>query len=213
MLTLYLCFLAGGAVLPIISFISGFLGGGTETDLDAGTDIDTSIDLSTEGDMDFDAGEGIETDTDLDIGSDSVLSIGLLPASLMALSALALAFGAVGAVMTSTGKGKVITLIAALFVGYIASVIVQSLIKTLKRLQTRSYGINENELLLYDGKVVDTILPGQLGTVSFVTLKGIRVSYPARCEDPELKLEAGKIVKALDYKEGVFIVIPKNKYE
>ena len=115
--------------------------------------------------------------------------------------------------MSYSEKGKIITFIVALFTGYIASVIVQTIVKTLKKIQKRNYGIDENELLLYDGKVVDTILPGQLGTVSFTTLKDILVSYPARCSDEGLKLETGKIVKAKEIKNGIFIVEPKNKYE
>jgi hypothetical protein len=66
---------------------------------------------------------------------------------------------------------------------------------------------------MYDGKVVDTILPGQLGTVSFTTLKNISVSYPARCVDKDLKLSTGKIVKLTELREGIAIVEPKNKYE
>jgi len=68
-------------------------------------------------------------------------------------------------------------------------------------------------LLLYDGKIVDTILPGQLGSVSFTTLSNVLVTYPARCADESLKLASGKVVKVIDKKNGVFIVEPKNKYE
>jgi ammonia channel protein AmtB len=131
----------------------------------------------------------------------------------MALSALAITFGAVGGVMTSTGKGKIITFVAAVISGYIASVIVQTIVKSLKKIQKRSDGIDENELLLYDGKIVDTILPGLLGTVSFDTLQNIKVSYPARCIDVNAKLETGKVVKAIEFKDGIFIVESKNKYE
>ena len=131
----------------------------------------------------------------------------------MSLSALAITFGAVGSVMTMTGRGSILTFVVAAITGYIAAVIVQTIIKTLKKIQKRNYGINENELLMYDGKVVDTILPGQLGTVSFTTLKDVHVSYPARCADEMLKLETGRLVKALEVNNGIFTVEPKNKYE
>lgn len=207
MMTMYLCFLAGGAVLPFLSFFLGFMDGGADTDISA--DINSDLDLDADMEMDLDAGPDLDTG----VGTGSVLSIGLLPTSLLSISALAITFGAVGGVMTSTGKGKISTLIVALVVGYVVSVMVQTIIKTLKRLQTRSSGLNESELLLYDGKVVDTILPGQLGTVSFSTLKNVLVSYPARCSDSNIKLEAGRIVKAVEFIDGVFIVEPKNKYE
>lgn len=208
MITVYLCFLAGGAVLPILSVLLGSLGSGSEVDADV--DIDTDIDVDGAMDADADIGSAF-SGHDLDAGSG--LSIGFLPTSLMALSALAITFGAVGSVMELLDSNPILTLVVAAIAGYLASVVVQTIIKTLKRIQKRNYGINENELLMYDGKVVDTILPGQLGTVSFHTLKEVHVSYPARCADAGLRLETGRIVKALEVSNGIFIVEPKNKYE
>jgi hypothetical protein len=227
MLTIYVCFLAGGAVLPFLNVIVGALGGGSEIDtdpgLDIGTDLDAEIDLSADIDLDMDIDPAADIDPTTGTADPTAeipgftigqtLAIGLLPTSLMSLSALAIAFGAVGAVMTLLGSGKIISFVVAAITGYIAGVIVQTIIKTLKRLQKRSYGINENELLMYDGKVVDTILPGQLGTVSFHTLKEVHVSYPARCADTQIRLEPGRLVRALEVKNGIFTVEPKNKYE
>lgn len=243
MVTMYLCFLAGGAVLPIISFIFGAFGDGADVDVDTDVDIGTGVDIGTDLDVDtgVDIGADVDVDTDMDIdtdvdagvvadisttadlnmetgsdlgtGADTVFSIGLLPTSLMSLSALAITFGAVGGVMSLTGKGKIITFVAALIAGYLASVVVQTIVKTLKNIQKGNTGINENELMLYDGKIVDTILPGQLGSVSFTTLKNVMVSYPAKCSDESLKLETGRIVKVKEMKNGIFLVEPKNKYE
>lgn len=199
MITIYLCFLAGGAVLPFVSFLLGTLGDGMDANIHSDVHVDTDVDMHT----------------DINVGTDvgTMFSIGLFPSSLMSISALAITFGAVGGIMSYSGKGKVITFVAAIIAGYLASIIVQSIIKTLKKVQKNSYGIDENELLLYDGKVVDTILPGQLGTVSFMTLKNVLVSYPARCDDDSVRLETGKIVKAIELKNGIFIVEAKNKYE
>lgn len=193
MFTFYLCFLAGGVVIPVISLITGFLGDGVDTDVTT--------------DVDMDVGTDISTDT---IGG---TELGLLPTSLMALSALAVTFGTVGSIMSYKGRGRILTFVISLVFGYLASVLVQTIVKSLKKVQTRYYGINENELLLYDGKVIDTILPGQLGTVSFTTLKNVSVSYPARCTDASLRLETGKIVKPIELRDGIVIVEPKNKYE
>ena len=210
MVTIYICFLAGGAVLPFLSFLLGSLSGGSDVEVDA--DVDVDADLEVGYDLNAEASVASTMDSpEFDTGS--MLSIGLLPTSLMSLSALAITFGAVGSVMTLVGRGDIITFLVAAITGYIAAVIVQTIIKTLKRIQTRNYGINENELLMYDGKVVDTILPGQLGTVSFHTLKDVHVSYPARCANQGIKLETGKIVKALEVNNGIFTVEPKNKYE
>lgn len=212
MVTIYLCFLAGGAVLPFLSVIIGSFGGGSDVDADVEIDTDLDADLDVDADLDTEVALGSSTDgPELDTGAG--LSIGLLPTSLMSLSALAITFGAVGSVMTMQGSGNIITFVVAAVTGYIAAVIVQTIIKTLKKIQKRNYGINENELLMYDGKVVDTILPGQLGTVSFHTLKDVHVSYPARCADEMLKLETGRLVKALKVNNGIFTVEPKNKYE
>lgn len=207
MYTMYLCFLAGGAVLPILSAVFGFFGDGADADIGAGDGMDTGIDLDADLDVDLDSNFGIETEFG------TAFSLGLLPTSLMAISTLAIIFGAVGAILTYSGKGTLITLTIAAISGYAASVVIQTIVKTLKRLQTRSYGLDENELLLYDGKVVDTILPGQLGSVSFTTLNNVKVSYPARCTDQDQRLETGRVVRVKEIKNGVFIVEPKNKYE
>lgn len=230
MVTFYLCFLAGGAVLPFLSVILGSLGGGSDTDIDVSADTDIDIDTMLNSGSDFDADPSVDADTGgISVGEepgtafgtggqpsleiDSAFTIGFLPTSLMALSALAITFGAVGSIMLLSGKEKLITFVVSAITGYIASVVVQSIIKTLKKLQTRNYGINENELLMYEGKVIDTILPGQLGTVSFTTLKDVHVSYPARCADSSFRLAPGRVVKVLEIKNGVVIVEPKNKYE
>jgi hypothetical protein len=206
LVTIYICFLAGGAVLPFLTILFGSLSGGGDTEIDLDADLGADTDLTME------SGPGSPVlGSELETGS--ILSIGLLPTSLMSLSALAITFGAVGSVMTLLGSGNILTLVVAAITGYFAAVVVQTIIKTLKRVQTRNYGINENELLMYDGKVVDTILPGQLGTVSFNTLNNVHVSYPARCSDKQLRLETGRLVKALEVTNGIVIVEPKNKYE
>ena len=204
MVTVYLCFLAGGAVLPFLNVLFGSLSSGSDVDIDTDLDVDT--------DLDADVGIDLAADSP-EIDAGLALSFGLFPTSLMSLSALAITFGAVGSVMTLLGRGNILTFVVAAITGYIMAVIVQTIIKTLKKIQKRNYGINENELLMYDGKVVDTILPGQLGTVSFYTLKDVHVSYPARCSDQQLKLEAGRPVKALEINNGIFTVEPKNKFE
>lgn len=207
MLTFYLCFLAGGVVLPLLNTVLGFFSDGidSDTDVDIDTEVGGDIQSATDADMDI--------DTDVGFDGEPILALSLLPTSLLSLSGLAIIFGATGALMTIGNWSKILTFILASIFGYLASVIIQTIIKTLKRIQTRSSVINENELLLYDGKIVDTILPGQLGTVSFLTLKNVLVSYPAKCDDSSLKLEPGRIVRAKEIVNGVFIVEPKNKYE
>ncbi len=211
MLTFYLCFLAGGVVLPIVSAIFGFFQDSVDTD--ATTEVD--MDVGTEHDFGLEGASHLDNLPESDIGvtGDGFLSIGFLPTSLMALSTLAFVFGAVGSIFTYYEYGKLLSFVLALVIGYLASVIVQTIVKSLRKVQTKYYGISETELLLYDGKVVDTILPGQIGTVSFTTLKNVSVSYPARCLDQDLKLSTGKIVKLTEFREGVAIVEAKNKYE
>lgn len=226
MLTLYICFLAGGAVLPITSFLFGLINNFLDADVDVDADVDAvDVDVNTGPDLDaeLDTVSELEADsnidTDIDSGANvvgaanSALSIALFPSSLMSISTLAIVFGAIGSIMTMKGKGALITLIIAAVSGYLASITVQSILKTLRRIQTRNGTINENELMLYDGKVVDTILPGQTGSVSFVSLSNIRVTYPAKCADESLRLAAGRTVRVKEIKNGIVIVEPKNKYE
>ena len=123
MVTIYLCFLAGGAVLPFLNILLGSLSGGSDADIDMDADLDVGADL---GDgIDLEAGsDPLSGASDLDVGS--ALSIGLLPTSLMSLSALAITFGAVGSVMTLTGSGKLLTFVVAAIAGYITAVVVQT---------------------------------------------------------------------------------------
>lgn len=231
MLTAYICFLAGGAVLPLLSFLFGLINNfmdadldmdaspdaGTDMDIDGGPDIEADIDIEADADLDadfeIDANVKMNAGVNIASGIESALSIAWFPSSLMSISTLAIVFGAIGSVMTLTGRGAIITFIIAAVSGYLASIIVQSILKTLKRIQHRNSAINENELMLYDGKVVETILPGQLGSVSFVSLSNIRVTYPARCADDSLRLATGRAVKVIEIKDGIVIVEPKNKYE
>ena len=226
MLTLYICFLAGGAVLPITSFLFGLINNFLDADVDVDADVDAvDVDVNTGPDLDaeLDTVSELEADSDIDTDIDSganvvgaansALSIALFPSSLMSISTLAIVFGAIGSIMTMKGKGALITLIIAAVSGYLVSITVQSILKTLRRIQTRNGTINENELMLYDGKVVDTILPGQTGSVSFVSLSNIRVTYPAKCADESLRLAAGRTVRVKEIKNGIVIVEPKNKYE
>ncbi len=208
---MYLCFLAGGVVLPFLSFAFGFLSDGIGADVDADINTDFGTDIGT--DIGMDASPDVVDVPQVTIESGSMISVGLLPTSFHALSAFAIIFGAVGAVMTLKSIPTIITLPVGLVSGYLVAVLAQTILQTLKKIQTRNYAVDENELLLYEGVVVDTILPGQLGTVSFLTLEEIRVSYPAICSDETLKLETGKQVKVIEKREGVFIVEPKHKYE
>ncbi len=234
MLTFYLCFLAGGAVLPVFNYVIGFLsngfGGDMHGDIDSNADFHGDIHTDLHGDIHTDLHSDLHHDIHLDHhlgdvhggnasaptdanGDGSFLSIGLIPTSLLSLSAFAVVFGTSGALMTLSEWNFIVTLLLSAGVGYLMAVIIQTIINSLKKAQTINSGISENELALYDGKIVDTILPGQYGTVSFSTLKNVLVSYPAKCADENIKLEAGKIVAVKEFKNGIFIVEPKNKYE
>lgn len=199
MLTFYLCFLVGGVVLPLLNYLVGFFF--QDFDGDLHSDLDTGADPHTEFDM------------DATTAVPPIFTVGLVPTSLLSLSTLAIVFGASGALMT-IGKWNIILIfILASVYGYLSAVLIQTIINTLKKAQTVNNGVDENELAMYDGKVIDTILPGQYGTVSFSTLKNVLVSYPAKCVDENMRLETGRIVVVKEFQNGIFIVEPKNKYE
>lgn len=213
MQTVYICFLVGGAIIPLISTILSIFDGHADFDGNIDTEITTDTDIGgVIDDVDVGIDSHIDCDCDLHTGGGGVV-LGLFPTSLIALSAVSAFFGLVGTVMSASGYNRVLTIVVSIIVGYIAGVIAQTIIKSLKKIQVRNYGINTNEVLAYDGKVVDTILPGKLGTVSFTTLKGILVSYQAKCIDETKKIEAGKIVRVIELQGNVCIVDLKNKYE
>ena len=154
--------------------------------------------------------DGLLIDFDLDIGD---TSIGLLPLSIHSICAGLLLFGTCGRLIYR-GDNLVLTNVISVAAGYVAAVIVHTFIKKLKKVENTTY--SKEQLLLFDAKVVNTILPGSFGSISVSTFDGITNSFPAKAEDPHETIRQDEIVSIVRFERNVAIVKIKDlarKYE
>lgn len=105
-------------------------------------------------------------------------------------------FGAVGR-MTDN-------LVISVICGYIFAVIVQTVLRKLKKVDSRT--LDKNDLFMYTGKIVSPIINGKGGCVLFQTLKGTQVKYPCKLESTTAKIEVGTSVKLIRFDENNAIV-------
>lgn len=144
--------------------------------------------------------EGLHIDVSINIGGTGLC---LLPLSIQSICAGLLVFGATG-MMLIDGKNRVLCNIIAIAFGYLVSIIVQTLIRKLKKIENTTY--STDELLLFDAKVVNTIVVGGFGSVSITTLDGITSSYPAKAKDPTLSIHQDTKVRVLYFEKNIAIV-------
>ena len=112
------------------------------------------------------------------------------------------------------GDNLVLTNVISVAAGYVAAVIVHTFIKKLKKVENTTY--SKEQLLLFDAKVVNTILPGSFGSISVSTFDGITNSFPAKAEDPHETIRQDEIVSIVRFERNVAIVKIKDlarKYE
>lgn len=153
----------------------------------------------------------------LDVGSDLSLEIGdtcvsLLPFSVHSISAALLGFGAVGQ-LVYRGDNLVFTNIIAVFSGYVLAVLIQTLIQKLKSTEHSTY--STEQLLLFEAKVVNTIVEGGFGSICIRTPDGVSRTYPAKAENRSLRIKAETQVRILRFEKDVAIVdelLPVSKY-
>ncbi|SFR68962.1 hypothetical protein [Anaeromicropila populeti] len=131
-----------------------------------------------------------------------------LPFSLQCVSAGLLIFGCMGKIFYN-GHNTVVVNIAAGAAGYVIAIILQTLIRTLKNISHTTYA--KEELLLYDGKVINTIVKGGFGSVSITTLDGITTNYPAKAAEKDAVIRQDSIVRIIRFDRNVAIVEKKQK--
>ena len=136
----------------------------------------------------------------LEFCSDMVLDF--LPFSINSLCLWALVFGCTG--MIFNGKlSEPALIVIGIVAGYICAVILQSIIKRLKKVE--NFAAEKSEILLSRGTVSNAIPKGGVGAVSILLSTGSNVTYPAKAEDGE-SIKQDKEVNILRF-DGDYIIV------
>ncbi len=157
--------------------------------------------------------DGLDGDIDgLDFGLDVDLPVGdicisFLPLSIHSICTGMLLFGVMGKILNGTLNPWAVLAIA-LVIGYCAAVVIQSLIRTLKRVEHTTY--SKDQLLLAEGHIVNTVVAGGYGSVSISTMDGITRSFPARAENPTQVIRQGTDVVIVSFDGNTAIVKKKD---
>ncbi|WP_066720020.1 hypothetical protein [Clostridium sp. Marseille-P299] len=149
-------------------------------------------------------------DFSFDIGDTSVC---FLPFSIQSICGGLLIYGTVGKLFYN-GHNAVIVNIIAVGLGYLIAVILQTMIHKLKKVENTT--ISMEQLLLYDAKVINTIVANGYGSISVTTLDGITSSYPAKAEEKDVSIKQDSIVSIVRFEKNIAIVREKDlikKYE
>lgn len=149
--------------------------------------------------------EGVNLDPSITFGN---VSLCILPFSMQSICMGLLVFGAVGLILPKKIAPQVCFVIA-IVIAYLAAVLVQTFIKKLKNVENTTY--RKEELLLFDTKVVHTIIKGGYGSISISTLDGITTNYPAKAKDPNIEIRQGTQVQVVYFDKNVAIVEEKEK--
>ncbi|WP_310602062.1 hypothetical protein [Anaerosporobacter sp.] len=144
--------------------------------------------------------EGLHVDFNFEIGD---MHVSLLPFSIQSICAGLLVFGAVGKMLIHK-ENQVLCIVIAVALGYLMAIVVQTLIHKLKKIENTTY--TKEELLLFDAKIVNTIIPGGFGSVSITTLDGITTSYPAKSANTLEGIRQDTKVKVLYFEKNIAIV-------
>lgn len=83
-------------------------------------------------------------------------------------------------------------------------------IRRLKRVENEA--MNREELYLCDGKIINTVLAGGLGTVEFDNIKGIATTFVCRSTDASEVLKQNTVVKLVEFDGEIAVVRPKDEF-
>lgn len=144
--------------------------------------------------------ESLHIDLNIEIGN---MHLCLLPFSVQSICAGLLVFGALGKMLIHKSN-QILSIIIAVAFGYLVAIIVQTLIHKLKQIEHTTY--SKEQLLLFDAKIVNTIIPGGFGSVSITTLDGITTSYPAKSVVSTEGIRQDTKVRVLYFEKNVAIV-------
>lgn len=164
----------------------------------------------------FDAFEGILDGifnlVDIGVGID--ISIGIcgidfciLPFSLQCLSAGAVVFGGIGKIMYNGHDLLLVNCIAG-GAGYLVAVLFQTMIHKLKKIENTTYA--KEDLVLFDAKVINSIVKGGYGSISVTTYDGITTKYPAKAMNEEDYIKQDTVVKIDHFDKNIAYVRVKE---
>ncbi len=156
--------------------------------------------------------DGILDDLDcgIDIGD---TNISFLPLSIHSLCAGLLIFGTIGKTMFR-GDNLILTNVIGIGCGYLAAVILQTLIRRLKKVEHGTY--STEHMTMFDAKVVNTIVPGGFGSISITTPDGNTRTYPAKCTDSTVRIPTATKVVIDHFEHNIAFVreeLPFFRYE
>ena len=177
-----------GIVIPLISLILGSISEIIDSIFDGISNI-------------FD---GLHLDFSIEIGDASIC---LIPISIQSICAGILIFGGSGKLIYN-GHNLLIANVIAVGGGYLAAVAIQTLIKRLKKAEHTTY--SQEQLLLFDAKVINTIITGGYGSISIKTYDGIASTYPAKALNPKEEIRQDTIVSIVRFERNTAIVKLKD---
>lgn len=128
--------------------------------------------------------------------------LNFLPLSGVSICTGLIAFGGIGLLFSNV--------IAAAVIGYAAAMAIQTMIRRLKRVKNEA--MNREELYLCDGKIINTVLPGGMGTVEFDNIKGISTTFVCKSKDSAEELKQNTQVKLSGFDGEVAIVRRKDEF-
>lgn len=130
------------------------------------------------------------------------IDLSFLPISGVSLCAGLIVFGGIGFMFNH--------IIPAIVIGYAAAMAVQMVIKRLKGVEHEA--VNREELYLCDGKIINTVLAGGLGTVEFDNIKGIAITFVCRSADPSEVMKQNTVVKLVEFDGEIAVVRVKDEF-
>lgn len=139
--------------------------------------------------------------------ADSVVS--LLPVSVQGICAGLLVFGTAGRLFAAEQPWW-IALLAALILGCAGAVGVDTLTYHLKKTERTSH--TAEELMAQGARVLNTIKPGNWGTVEITTPDGVTGVYTARAAGDTDRIKSGQKVRLLRF-EGDAAVVDREEKE
>lgn len=134
--------------------------------------------------------------------ADADFDFAFLPLSGVSICAGLIAFGGLGLLIRNPWL--------AAACGYLAAMAVQTVIRKLKKVKNEA--MEREELYLCDGLIINTVLPGGLGSVEFDNIKGISTTFVCRSVNKEEKLKQNTIVKLVEFDGEIAVVKRKNEF-
>lgn len=158
--------------------------------------------LSVLGEFFESIGGALEAALNIDFDFDIDVDLAFLPLSGVSICAGLITFGGCGLLIHNVW--------IALACGYGVAMLVQTGIRRLKKVKNEA--MDRSELYFCDAKIINTVLPGGLGTVEFDNIKGTATTFVCRSEDRTEQLKQNTEVVLVDFDGEVAIVKKKNDF-